>query len=462
MEDESSKLISPIGEALYYPVKEILEGIPSANEDDDSNPSTVFFPPIGFLFVELGHEELCQGRSWTIVVGEIRVEDEAEVGEEVFDPNLHIRKPKDKADEWPRAGSSVSCEGEDDIITKKSLQFDFDEIRAATNNFSNENKLGKGGFGAVYKGELSNGQVVAVKRLSRNSGQGDTEFKNEIILVAKLQHRNLVRLLGFCLEGEEKLIIYEFMPNTSLDRFIFDPDKDEKIDWEMRYRIIEGIARGLLYLHQDSRLKIIHRDIKASNILLDEEMNPKIADFGMARHFVDEQTEDNTNRVVGTYGYMAPEYVMHGKFSVKTDVFSFGVLILEIVSGQRNNSFHQSEQTGDLRLISHAWRHWREDTTMELLDPSLRENCQRSEVIKCIQIGLLCVQELSSRPTMASVILMLSSDSANLPVPKPPVFFMRSQINQGIPFMKHDLKATESGQSTSTRTLPSITEMYPR
>ncbi|EEF43949.1 ATP binding protein, putative [Ricinus communis] len=214
----------------------------------------------------------------------------------------------------------------------ESLQFDFGTVRAATNNFSEENKLGQGGFGVVYKGTLYNRQDIAVKRLSKDSGQGDLEFKNEVLLVAKLQHRNLVRLLGFCLEGNERLLIYEFVPNASLDHFIFDPIKRANLDWDKRYNIIGGIARGLLYLHEDSRLRIIHRDLKASNILLDADMNPKISDFGMARLVVMDQTQGNTNRIVGTYGYMAPEYVMHGQFSVKSDVFSFGVLLLEIVN----------------------------------------------------------------------------------------------------------------------------------
>ncbi|WZY88332.1 hypothetical protein YC2023_045067 [Brassica napus] len=216
-------------------------------------------------------------------------------------------------------------------------------IEAATSNFSERNKLGQGGFGEVYKGMLMNGTEVAVKRLSKKSEQGDTEFKNEVIVVAKLQHRNLVRLLGFSLHGEEKLLVYEFVPNKSLDYFLFDPKKRIQLDWGVRHNIIHGITRGILYLHHDSRLKIIHRDLKASNILLDADMNPKIADFGMARIFGMEQTVANTARVVGTFGYMAPEYVTHGQFSTKSDVYSFGVLMLEIISGKKNSSFCQMD-----------------------------------------------------------------------------------------------------------------------
>ncbi|RDX76114.1 Cysteine-rich receptor-like protein kinase 26, partial [Mucuna pruriens] len=183
---------------------------------------------------------------------------------------------------------------------EKSLQFNFDTIRVATNEFADSNKLGQGGFGAVYRGLLSNGQEIAVKRLSRDSGQGDMEFKNEVLLVAKLQHRNLVRLLGFCLEATERLLVYEFVPNKSLDYFIFDPIKKTQLNWQRRYKIIGGIARGILYLHEDSRLRIIHRDLKASNILLDENMQAKISDFGMARLVQVDQTQENTNKIVGT------------------------------------------------------------------------------------------------------------------------------------------------------------------
>ncbi|GLT77023.1 hypothetical protein SLA2020_486480 [Shorea laevis] len=235
------------------------------------------------------------------------------------------------------------------MIEAESLHYNFATIQAATNNFNEQNKLGEGGFGAVYKGRLSNGQDVAVKRLSGSSTQGDTEFKNEVLLMAKLQHRNLVRLLGFCVEGNERLLIYEFVPNLSLDQFIFDPIKREQLDWERRYKIILDIARGLNYLHEESRIRIFHRDLKASNILLDEDMNAKIADFGTTRLLARDETQGNTSKAVGTFGYMAPEYVTHRHFSAKSDVFNFGVLMLEIVNDQRNNCFGDEET-----LINHV------------------------------------------------------------------------------------------------------------
>ncbi|KAJ4975288.1 hypothetical protein NE237_000394 [Protea cynaroides] len=229
-----------------------------------------------------------------------------------------------------------------------------------------------------------------------------------------------------------------------------DPIQRTQLDWEERFKIIGGIARGLLYLHEDSRLKIIHRDLKASNILLDDEMNPKIADFGMARLFVVDQTQTKTSRIVGTHGYMAPEYMMRGHVSVKTDVFSFGVLLLEIVSGQRNNDFDQS---GSIEgLLSSAWRNWIEGTVAELIDPTMRENCPRSEVIRCIHIGLLCAQEnVSNRLTMATVNNMLDRFSATLPLPSSPrAFAMDSQVVLANPSTNNDSRITQSlGQSSN-------------
>ncbi|XP_020224010.1 cysteine-rich receptor-like protein kinase 10 [Cajanus cajan] len=336
----------------------------------------------------------------------------------------------------PKTGTEIS--------TVESLRFDFSTIEAATNKFSNANKLGEGGFGEVYKGLLPSGQEVAVKRLSKSSGQGGDEFKNEVEVVAKLQHRNLVRLLGFCLEGEEKILVYEFVVNKSLDYILFDPDKQISLDWTSRYKIIKGIARGIHYLHEDSRLKIIHRDLKASNVLLDGNMNPKISDFGMARIFGVDQTQANTNRIVGTYGYMSPEYAMHGEYSAKSDVYSFGVLILEIISGKKNSSFYETDVAED--LLSYAWKFWKDEAAMELMDHSLRESCTPNEVIRCIHIGLLCVQEDPvDRPTMASIILMLDSYSVTIAVPNKPALFINSSTEQNMPmWLQIDQSITKS------------------
>ncbi|WZY69298.1 hypothetical protein YC2023_001538 [Brassica napus] len=300
----------------------------------------------------------------------------------------------------------------DDIATAGSLQFDFKAIEAATDKFSQENKLGQGGFGQVYKGTFPSGVQVAVKRLSNTSGQGKREFENEVVVVAKLQHRNLVRLLGFCLEGEEKILIYEFVPNKSLDYFLF------------------------------------------GNILLDVDMNPKVADFGMARIFGIDQTQANTRRVVGTYGYMSPEYAMYGHFSMKSDVYSFGVLILEIISGKKNSSLYEMDgSAGNL-----SWRLWSNGLPLKLVDPSFQDDYQTNEITRCIHIALLCVQEeAEDRPTMSAVVQMLTTSSIALAEPRPPGFFFRSR----------DEKVEKVGPSTHTSALcsvddASITSVAPR
>ncbi|GMY37053.1 cysteine-rich receptor-like protein kinase 10 [Fagus crenata] len=299
--------------------------------------------------------------------------------------------------------------------------FNLSTLLTATNSFSDANKLGEGGFGPVYKGKLNNGKEIAVKRLSMKSNQGLAEFKNEVILIAKLQHRNLVRLLGCCLEGDEKLLVYEYMANTSLDAFLFDTKKCIQLDWAKRINIVNGIAKGLQYLHEDSRLKIIQRDMKASNVLLDDEMIPKISDFGTARIFGANQIEANTSRVVGTYGYMAPEYALEGVFSIKSDVYSFGILMLEIVSGKRNSSSNHPERAQS--LMSYAWQLWNEGKGLELIDLTIVHTCPISEALRLIQIALLCVQEdPKERPTVSNVTLMLASEAINLPQPLKPPF----------------------------------------
>ncbi|XP_060214707.1 G-type lectin S-receptor-like serine/threonine-protein kinase At4g27290 [Lycium barbarum] len=330
--------------------------------------------------------------------------------------------------------------------------FQLSTITRATNNFSDNNKIGEGGFGPVYKGVLEEGQEIAVKRLSRTSMQGLDEFKNEVIYIAKLQHRNLVKLLGCCIQGEEKMLIYEYMPNKSLDSYIFDKTKSTLLDWPMRFDIISGIARGLLYLHQDSRLRIIHRDLKASNVLLDTDMNPKISDFGMARSVAGNEMGAKTCNVVGTHGYMSPEYAVDGIFSIKSDVFSFGVLLLEIVSGNRNRGFvHQDH---NLNLIGHAWKLYKEDRSLELTDEQLlADSCHFSQVLRSIEVGLLCVQQCpEDRPNMSSVVQMLSNDNL-LPEAKEPGFFMERKVR--------DVENSGS-QTGSSKNEVTITSLEPR
>ncbi|BAS91193.1 Os04g0633600 [Oryza sativa Japonica Group] len=247
---------------------------------------------------------------------------------------------------------------------------DSTDITAATDSFHDTNMLGKGGFGKVYKGTLEDGKEIAVKRLSKCSEQGMEQFRNELVLIAKLQHKNLVRLLGCCIHGDEKLLIYEYLPNKSLDKFLFNHTTEATLDWLTRFNIIKGVARGLLYLHQDSRMKIIHRDLKASNILLDGEMNPKISDFGMARIFGGNEQQESTRRV--------------------------------------------------------AWNLWKDGRQRDFVDKSILESCSLSEVFKCIHIGLMCVQDSpNARPLMSFVVSMLENEDMPHPIPTQPIYFVQ-------------------------------------
>ncbi|XP_010545709.1 PREDICTED: G-type lectin S-receptor-like serine/threonine-protein kinase CES101 isoform X2 [Tarenaya hassleriana] len=347
-------------------------------------------------------------------------------------------------------------------ITRKNNElqiFSFESVALATDYFSDANKLGEGGFGPVYKGMLEEGQEVAIKRLSTGSGQGLAEFKNEAMLIAKLQHTNLVQLLGCCIDKGEKMLIYEYMPNKSLDYFLFDSLRRNLLDWTIRFNIMEGTIQGLLYLHKYSRLKVIHRDIKASNILLDERMNPKISDFGMARIFGAQESRAITSRVAGTFGYMSPEYVREGMFSTKSDIYSLGVLMLEMVSGRKNNSFHDTERP--INLVSHSWNLWRENRVSELIDPSLGDSSSyedpNPQVLRCVQIALLCVQEnAEDRPSMMEVVSMIYSDGNALPLPREPAFY--DSLRRISPEIENEPPAPESLATNRV----TITEMEAR
>lgn len=301
----------------------------------------------------------------------------------------------------------------------------------------------------LLQGLLPNGQEVAVKKLSLDSRQGLREFTNEVKLLLRVQHKNLVMLLGCCVEGPEKMLVYEYLANKSLDYILFDKRKSPSLSWRKRFQLVIGIVRGLLYLHEEAPARIIHRDIKASNILLDGQLNPKIADFGLARLFPGDDTHFNTFRIAGTHGYMAPEYAMHGYMSVKTDVFSFGVLVLEIVSGRKNIDVKLGLEKAD--LLSYTWNLFRMGNALELVDTSLGK-CDPDEAAMCIQIGLLCCQaSVADRPDMNSLYLMLSSDSFTLPQPGKPGIQGRagSGTSTGSPALTHNTNPSSTLTGTT-------------
>ncbi|KAL8112918.1 hypothetical protein AgCh_020288 [Apium graveolens] len=417
---------------LFVRSSEVLLAGDKSNDPKNSNdPKDSDVPIAVFIAIPLLIVISLTYLLWRIWRKKHMKQEAGESNEDLLYLNLEISSKQNTDSNNIDAGSSILGR------EKKGFnlpQFSFSSISAATNNFSPENKLGEGGFGPVYKGKLFDGHSVAVKRLSKRSEQGLEELRNETVLIAKLQHRNLVRLLGCCIEQDEKILIYEYMPNKSLDCFIFDPSKQVLLDWNIRVQIIEGIAQGLLYLHQHSRLRIIHRDLKASNILLDNEMNPKISDFGMARIFGGDVLQANTNRIMGTYGYMSPEYAMEGLFSIKSDVFAFGVLLLEILSGKKNTGFRHSDC---LSLLGYAWELWRTDRALELIDSNL-ELPASFLPLRFIHVGLLCVQESpADRPTMSDVLAMFGNELFKLVSPKRPAFTPGGSVSSGIDKAEH-------------------------
>ncbi|KAM3193098.1 hypothetical protein ACQJBY_069956 [Aegilops geniculata] len=315
------------------------------------------------------------------------------------------------------------------------LLFKLSQVEKFTENFKLDNVVGRGAFGYVYKGKLPSGVEIAVKRFAASSTQGSAEFTAEIETIANLQHRNVIRLLGFCIrrekdflgfqiQQEEMILVYEYMPNKSLASFLYDyTSTGESLNWSKRFHIIEGIAQGLVYLHDlSSHQCVVHMDLKPNDILLDYEMNPKISDFGMARILPSSGTEGTSNTVKGTSGYMDPQYIRSGKFSVKSDVYSFGIMILEIISRKK---CHYIASNGDMmHLPTLAWVLWEAGKSDELLDASSSPPCndqQTAQIIRCVHMALLCIQDYPRhRPTMPDVLLMLHSESVGLPTPSMP------------------------------------------
>ncbi|KAK3424567.1 hypothetical protein EUGRSUZ_F01359 [Eucalyptus grandis] len=288
--------------------------------------------------------------------------------------------------------------------------FTLRQIKAATNNFDAANKIGEGGFGSVYKGFLSDGTTIAVKQLSSKSQQGNHEFLTEIGTISSLQHPHLVKLYGCCIEGNQLLLVYEYMENNSLSRALFGPEEFKlKLDWRTRHKICVGIARGLAYLHEESRLKIVHRDIKATNILLDKDLNPKISDFGLAKLDEEDSTHIST-KIAGTYGYMAPEYAMHGYLTDKADIYSFGIVALEVVSG-RSNSSSQNEEC--FYLLDWVQILKERGNLIDLVDQRLGCHFDKEEALVLTEVALMCTNATPAlRPLMSSVVSMLEGKVA--------------------------------------------------
>ncbi|CAN1355000.1 Probable LRR receptor-like serine/threonine-protein kinase At1g56140 [Linum perenne] len=288
--------------------------------------------------------------------------------------------------------------------------FDYQTLKKATKNFHPDNLLGSGGFGPVYRGKLRDGRVVAVKRLALDkSHQGEAEFLAEVRMITSIQHRNLVRLIGCCSDGDQRLLVYEYLKNRSLDLIVYGNHfNNQFMDWNTRFQIILGIARGLQYLHEDSPLRIVHRDIKASNVLLDEKFQPRISDFGLARFFPDDQTYLSTT-FAGTLGYTAPEYAIRGELSEKADIYSYGVLILEIICCRKNTDLNllPAEQQ---YLPDYAWKLYEKNKVQELIDPRLRQHgIMERDVVHVIHVAFACLQPLANmRPPMSEVVAMLT------------------------------------------------------
>lgn len=326
---------------------------------------------------------------------------------------------------WIRRSTKPGPAKRGDLSEATELQgpvdYRYGDLKVATNDFSEANKLGEGGFGEVYKGVLKNGKAVAVKRLTiANTSKVNKDFQSEVKLISNVHHRNLVRLLGCSTGGPGLLLVYEYMANSSLDKFLYG-DRRGTLNWKQRFDIIVGIARGLAYLHQEFHVCIIHRDIKSSNILLDENFLAKIADFGLARLLPGDHSHLST-KFAGTLGYTAPEYAIHGQLSEKVDTYSYGVVVLEIISGRKSND--PNLELASQYLLEWAWQLYESETLLQLVDASLdASEYSPEEMRKVIELALFCTQStVAARPTMSEVVVMLMSKGELVLQPTRPVF----------------------------------------
>ncbi|TQD83175.1 hypothetical protein C1H46_031280 [Malus baccata] len=335
-------------------------------------------------------------------------------------------------------------------VNKSQLNFSYEVLEKATNYFHDSNKLGQGGSGSVYKGVLPDGKVVAIKRLFFNTRQWVDHFFNEVNLISGIHHKNLVKLLGCSITGPESLLVYEYVPNKSLHDYFIVKNNVEPLRWDLRYKIILGTAEGLAYLHEESKLRIIHRDIKLSNILLDEEFMAKIADFGLARMFPEDKTHIST-AIAGTLGYMAPEYIVRGKLTEKADVYSFGVLVIEVICGKRNISVPSSS----ISILQMTWDLYGTCRLCDAVDPLLEGKFENEEASRLLQIGLLCVQASAElRPAMSLVVKMLT-ENLEIPQPTQPPFLNSgsAEFNRKIPSRNFNSLPAESNTQSSKNSM---------
>lgn len=289
--------------------------------------------------------------------------------------------------------------------------FSHKDLRNATADFSHVNKVGEGGFGSVYKGTLKDGTVVAIKVLSSESRQGVREFLTELTVISHTVHENLVKLYGCCVEGNQRIIVYNYLENNSLAQTLLGANRSNiQFSWRTRTRICIGVARGLAFLHEEVRPHIVHRDIKAGNILLDRDLTPIISDFGLAKLLPPNTTHVST-RVAGTIGYLAPEYAIRGQVTRKSDVYSFGVLLLEIVSGRCNTNTRLPYE--EQFLLERTWALYERGELLKIVDTSLADDLDTEEARKFLEIALLCTQDVSKlRPSMSTVVRMLTGERA--------------------------------------------------
>ncbi|KAJ4970293.1 hypothetical protein NE237_003392 [Protea cynaroides] len=301
---------------------------------------------------------------------------------------------------------NLSCFGVFKSNSRKEKTVDSSTL--SEGNFHLSNRVGAGGFGIVYRGVLGDGTEVAVKSLSAESKQGNHEFLTEIGMIANVRHSNLVQLIGCCIEGSNHMLVYEYMENNSVASALLGPNKKRIIlDWPKRAAICMGTVRGLAFLHEEAEPHIVHRDIKASNILLDRDLHPKIGDFGLAKLFPDSVTHLST-QVAGTMGYLAPEYALLGQLTKKADIYSLGVVILEIISGRSNTMETFGEDL--MLLVEWTWKLKEEDRLLNLVDPKLIE-FPEEEVVRFINVALFCTQAAAhQRPSVSQVVEMLSKE----------------------------------------------------